>query len=188
MVYTISWAGRGAAALLVAATFALTTPRANAADLTITMQRATPEGPGPVVGTITISASGSGASFKLNLRGLPPGSHGFHVHQNPSCDPTMLNGVRIPAGAAGGHWDPNSSGKHAGPMGEGHLGDLPVLEVANDGTASQTLTAPRIKDIATLQGHALIIHLGGDNYSDDPVPLGGGGIRMACGVIPGKTE
>ncbi|MBV8452160.1 MAG: superoxide dismutase, partial [Deltaproteobacteria bacterium] len=26
-------------------------------------------------------------------------------------------------------------------------------------------------------------HAGGDNYSDTPLPLGGGGARLACGVI-----
>ena len=29
---------------------------------------------------------------------------------------------------------------------------------------------------------ALMLHAGGDNYSDQPAPLGGGGARMACGV------
>jgi Cu-Zn family superoxide dismutase len=43
--------------------------------------------------------------------------------------------------------------------------------------------APRIKDIQALKGHALMIHAGGDNYSDQPKPLGGGGARIACGVI-----
>lgn len=177
-----------AGALLFGGAFAFAAPRASAADLTVTMQKTTLQRPGEVVGRITISASDAGAVFKLDLRGLPPGSHGFHVYQNPSCDPVLMNGMRIPAGPAGGAWDPDNTFKHAGPMGEGYRGDLPVLEVANDGTASQTLAAPRIKDITALRGHTLIIHIGGDNYSDDPAPMGGGGGRMACGIIPGKTE
>jgi Cu-Zn family superoxide dismutase len=28
-----------------------------------------------------------------------------------------------------------------------------------------------------------MIHAGGDTYSDMPAPLGGGGARLACGVI-----
>ena len=36
---------------------------------------------------------------------------------------------------------------------------------------------------AQLKGKALIIHAGGDNYSDRPAPLGGGGARVACGLI-----
>ena len=66
---------------------------------------------------------------------------------------------------------------------QGHLGDLPVLDVAPDGTATQTLTAPRIKSIDVLKGRSLIIHIGGDNYSDSPSLLGGGGGRLACGLV-----
>jgi Cu-Zn family superoxide dismutase len=154
-----------------------------AADLTVTMHKATQEGTSDVLGTVTITASDTGAAFKLNLHGLPPGSHGFHVHENANCSPTLLNGVRIPAGAAGDHYDPENTGKHQGPMGEGHLGDLPVLVVEANGTATQTLTAPRIKDIDKLKGHALIIHINGDNYSDSPAILGGGGGRFACGLV-----
>ncbi len=154
-----------------------------AAELTVTMHKATQDGTGETVGTIAITDSNAGATFKLALHGLPPGPHGFHVHENNNCGPTLLNGVRIPAGAAGGHLDPAHAGKHEGPMGEGHLGDLPVLDVDANGIATQSLTAPRIKDVETLKGHALMIHIGGDNYQDTPSPLGGGGGRFACGVI-----
>jgi Cu-Zn family superoxide dismutase len=34
-----------------------------------------------------------------------------------------------------------------------------------------------------VKGKALMIHAGGDNYADQPKPLGGGGDRIACGVI-----
>jgi Cu-Zn family superoxide dismutase len=33
------------------------------------------------------------------------------------------------------------------------------------------------------RGNELVIHIGGDNYSDQPQPLGGGGARIACGAI-----
>ena len=45
------------------------------------------------------------------------------------------------------------------------------------------LIAPRIKSLDALKGHALMIHAGGDNYADQPAPLGGGGARLACGVL-----
>jgi Cu-Zn family superoxide dismutase len=154
-----------------------------AADLTVTMRKATQDGTSDALGTVTITADATtGASFKLNLHGLPPGPHGFQVHENANCGPTMMFGVRIPAGAAGDHFDPDNTGVHQGPMGEGHLGDLPVLVVAADGTANQTLVAPRIKNPDILKGHALIIHIGGDNYSDSPARGGGGGGRFACGL------
>jgi superoxide dismutase, Cu-Zn family len=172
----------GTALCLAILATAFTMP-ALAADLTVIMHKATQDGTGESLGTITIAGSDAGATFALHLHGLPPGPHGFHVHDNANCGPTLLNTVRIPAGAAGGHLDPDETGKHEGPMGAGHLGDLPVLEVAPDGTATQTLTALRIKDINVLKGHALIIHIGGDNYSDLPSLLGGGGGRFACGLI-----
>ena len=67
----------------------------------------------------------------------------------------------------------------AGPDGTGHLGDLPKLVVTADGKIS--VVAPHLK-LADVKSRALVIHEGGDNYSDTP-ELGGGGKRIACGVI-----
>lgn len=70
-----------------------------------------------------------------------------------------------------------------GPYADGHLGDLPALYVNMDGTSNNPVLAPRLKTLAQIKGHALMIHAGGDNHSDMPKPLGGGGERVACGVI-----
>jgi len=37
--------------------------------------------------------------------------------------------------------------------------------------------------IADLADRSIVIHAKGDNYSDTPSPLGGGGARVACGVV-----
>jgi len=37
--------------------------------------------------------------------------------------------------------------------------------------------------LAELKDRALMVHVGGDNHADHPAPLGGGGVRMMCGVI-----
>ena len=37
--------------------------------------------------------------------------------------------------------------------------------------------------LADVKGRSIMIHVGGDNYSDQPAPLGGGGARIACGVV-----
>jgi len=37
--------------------------------------------------------------------------------------------------------------------------------------------------VIDIKGRSLMIHAGGDNYSDMPVSLGGGGARVACGVV-----
>jgi len=88
----------------------------------------------------------------------------------------------VPAGAAGGHLDPQGTKRHGEPWGDGHLGDLPALYVAADGSASNPVLAPRLK-LADVKNRALMVHVGGDNHADHPAPLGGGGARMACGVI-----
>ena len=156
-----------------------------AESLKAPMALATATGPGDAVGTVTITEGPGGAKFALHLHGLPPGPHGFHVHGAPSCAPGEKDGKPVPAGAAGGHLDPDKTGMHMGPTGSGHLGDLPLITVDADGTAKAVLVAPRIKSLDALRGHALMIHAGGDNYSDQPAPLGGGGARLACGVIEG---
>lgn len=156
---------------------------ASAADMRAEMRLATPSGPGESIGTVTVSQGAQGVMFKTDLKGLPPGPHGFHLHENGTCEPSTANGQVVPAGAAGGHLDPAHSGHHEGPEHAGHLGDLPVLTADASGVAAETLAAPRITDLQAIKGHALMIHAGGDNYADAPLPLGGGGARFACGVL-----
>jgi len=134
-------------------------------------------------GSITLSDSPYGVVFTPDLWRLPEGRHGFHLHQNPSCAAAQKDGVPVPALAAGGHYDPQGSGHHGAPWGDGHLGDLPALYVGQEGHAATPVLAPRLK-LEELHGRSLVIHAGADNYADTPLPLGGGGARIACGVIP----
>lgn len=153
-----------------------------AANITVQMQMVDANGVGANVGQVTISESKYGLVFSPALKGLTPGMHGFHVHENPSCAAKEKDGKMVPALAAGGHFDPNGSGRHGTPWGDGHLGDLPGLVVDADGNANYPVLAPRLK-AADLAGRSLMVHMGGDNHADHPAPLGGGGARMACGVI-----
>lgn len=153
-----------------------------AADVTVTMNQVDVDGVGTAVGTVRIEETQYGLVFRPQLTGLPAGLHGFHVHENPSCAPADNKGTMTPAQAAGGHLDPKKAGQHGEPWGAGHLGDLPGLLVAVDGTATYPILAPRLK-LTDVHGHALMVHAGGDNHSDHPAPLGGGGARMVCGVI-----
>lgn len=153
-------------------------------DIVVDMKFATEQGPGESAGTVTITQTEFGAKFSPDIKGLEePGVRGFHVHAVGSCDATEADGKVTPAGAAGGHWDPEETGSHKGPWADGHKGDLPALYVDPEGSINYPVVAPRISDINELKGLALMIHVGGDNYSDDPLPLGGGGARNLCGVI-----
>ena len=128
------------------------------------------------LGSISIHETKYGLLFTPHLHKLKPGLHGFHIHQNPSCSSSGKD--------AGAHFDPKNTNKHLGPFNDsGHLGDLPVLYVNPDGTATVPVLAPRLKNIKDIEHRSLMIHDGGDNYSDIPEKLGGGGHRIGCGVI-----
>jgi superoxide dismutase, Cu-Zn family len=155
-----------------------------AAETTVTVSLADKPGPGAALGTIRILETPYGLAFYPALKGLPPGLHGFHVHENPACTSIEKDGVWTLAAAAGGHLDPQGTKRHGEPWGDGHLGDLPPLYVAADGSASNPVLAPRLK-LADVLNRSVMIHAGGDNHADHPAPLGGGGARVACGVIGG---
>ena len=152
------------------------------AQTSVSLSMVDANGIGANVGQVSITESKYGLVFTPALKDLPPGVHGFHLHQNPSCGAVEKNGKMVAALAAGGHYDPQDTKKHDTPWGDGHLGDLPALFVEADGTAKQPLLAPRLKT-SDLPGRSLMVHVGGDNHADHPAPLGGGGARMACGVI-----
>jgi Cu-Zn family superoxide dismutase len=56
------------------------------------------------------------------------------------------------------------------------------LKVAGDGTARQPVVVRGVK-LSELRNKSLVLHGGGDNHSDQPKPNGGGGDRIACGVV-----
>jgi superoxide dismutase, Cu-Zn family len=173
---------RSNAVMLAAATIVTGASAAYAASETITMNAIDANGVGKEIGTLVLSDTQTGLQITPQLIGLPPGDHGFHAHGNPNCGPDPgPNGQPAAGMAAGGHYDPANTGKHLGPYGEGHKGDMPVLTVDASGEATKAVVVPHLT-VADVKGRSIMIHAGGDNYSDQPVPLGGGGARIACGV------
>jgi len=171
-------------AVAIAGLFVSVAAQAADKSVTVPMTLVTADGAGAPVGKVVITQSAGGLVFTPDLKGLPAGDHGFHLHEKPSCDPGEKDGKKGAALAAGGHFDPAKTGKHEGPDGaDGHDGDLPKIVVGADGTDTTAVTAPKLKSLSVLKGHALMIHAGGDNYADEPAPLGGGGARIACGVV-----
>ncbi|WP_373894121.1 superoxide dismutase family protein [Virgibacillus natechei] len=137
---------------------------------------------GDVVATATLTEDESGVAISLEGADLPSGTHGFHIHENPSCE--QAGGFE----SAGGHFNPTDA-NHGFDDPEGpHAGDLPNIEVNEDGTVEEEVTA----DMVTLEkgqdnslyaggGTALMIHSGADDYISQP--SGDAGDRIACGVI-----
>ncbi|MGH7841112.1 MAG: superoxide dismutase [Cu-Zn] SodC [Candidatus Binataceae bacterium] len=160
----------------------LTTVAQAAPPVSATVNSITALGVGPAIGSVTFADSRWGLLVTPNLSSLPAGVHGFHIHEKPACGPAEHDGKMAAGFAAGGHLDPAATRHHLGPYGSGHAGDLPPLVVNADGKATTPVLAPRLL-LKEVQGHAIMVHAGGDNYADEPEPLGGGGPRIACGVI-----
>ena len=135
---------------------------------------------GRVVGTATLMPISGGVQVTARFTGLAPGQHGIHVHTTGACDPPDFM-------TAGGHFNP--TGKQHGlnnPQGA-HVGDLPNLEVAANGSAtfSGVLRGASLDrgDTSLLKagGTALVIHQDMDDEMTDPA--GNSGPRIACGLI-----
>lgn len=135
---------------------------------------------GKSIGTATLTEQKDGVKVALKVSGLSPGKHGFHFHEKGSCTPPDFK-------SAGGHFNPFH--KHHGmqnPKGK-HAGDLPNLEVKEDGTAEVAVVAAGTtlrKGSGSLLkegGTAIVIHAQPDDNMTDPA--GNAGDRVACGVV-----
>ena len=176
MAKLISSLGVAAAALLTITAGVMAQQK-----LPVDVNRISSSGVGDKIGTIEISESKSGVSLRVAVKGLPPGPRGFHVHEKGDCGPAMKDGQKQAGMAAGEQYDPEHNKAHKGPQGKGHKGDLPTL-ISKQGAVDQTVTSTRLK-LAEIRGRSLLIHEGGDNYSDQP-DNGGGKGRIACATIP----
>jgi Cu-Zn family superoxide dismutase len=116
--------------------------------------------------------------------GLPPGVHGFHIHEAPFCDPPTFE-------SAGGHFNPYGN-KHGLKDADGpHAGDLPNLTVLEDGKVEVTIRAPQVtlgrgknsllRSVLEPGGTSLVLHARADDEGTDL--RGSPGDRIACGTI-----
>lgn len=131
---------------------------------------------GKSVGTATLIAGPHGLLMTGNFDGLPPGEHGFHIHETGACTPDFA--------AAGDHLNP--FGHEHGYLVESgfHAGDMPNIVTDDDGAAIvQSFDTQLVGDVSNIlfdeDGSALVIHAGPDNYIDKD----SAGDRIACGVI-----
>ena len=164
---------------LTAAIVAGGTGAAYAASATVNITAIDANGVGKQIGTLHLSDTKAGLQITPLLAGLPAADHGFHVHVNPNCGlGNGPNGQPAAGMAAGDHYDPANTGKHRGPLGEGHKGDLPVLTVDESGKATKDVVAPHLT-VADVKGHSIMIHVGGDGIPD-PASATGWWRRSHC--------
>jgi Cu-Zn family superoxide dismutase len=132
---------------------------------------------GQLLGRLTITPTGAGTRVQGTLQGLPPGTHALHVHAVGQCTP--------PFTSAGPHFNPENVPHGLASAQGGHAGDLPNVEVGQDGRASVDVTGRGRLDGANglldADGAALVVHAAADDGVTDPA--GNAGARIACGVI-----
>ena len=133
----------------------------------------------------------------VTAEALDPGFYGFHLHEIGECEPDSAapddpedTGDFM---SAGGHLAGEEGADHPD-----HAGDLPVLLVNDDGTATMALRTDRFDESLLLDddGSAAMIHAEPDNYAqvpdryldddtpdDDTLGSGDAGDRLGCGII-----
>jgi len=141
-----------------------------------------------------------GTHVEIEVKGLPEGDHGIHIHETGVCDP----GGDEPFSSAGGHFNPTGA-HHGAPMvgnaeatpeaEQSHAGDLGNITIGSDGNGSLSydtnafsVEAGAMNSLRDDDGSAIVIHADPDDLKTDP--SGNSGARIACGVIfaPGQAE
>ncbi|MCZ8521562.1 MULTISPECIES: superoxide dismutase family protein [Paenibacillus] len=136
---------------------------------------------GTSIGKAKLSQAADGVRIQLDAAHLPPGVHGFHVHESGKCEAPDFK-------SAGAHFNPGGR-KHGTENPEGaHAGDMPNIEADANGMAKadfvmKGLTLEKGKPTSLLKdgGTSLVLHEKADDYKTDP--SGNSGARISCGVI-----
>ena len=143
---------------------------------------------GVLAGSAKLQAVQGGVEMTLEVAGMAPGTHGFHIHEKGECGPsTDASGKTVAFGAAGGHFDPYNTQTHGHPgqsPHEVHAGDTPnlVVNASGQGTLRYTNTSVTLTPGAnSIAGRSLEVHESQDDYKTNPA--GNSGPRIACGVI-----
>lgn len=133
-------------------------------------------------GTVTFEAMGGKVRVTAELKGLPPGLHGFHIHEYGDC--SAADGT-----SAGGHFNPAGTmhGAPDNPADRRHVGDLGNLQAREDGTAhyDREDAVISLEGPDSIVGKAVIVHARADDLTSQPT--GAAGPRLACGVIRNET-
>jgi len=136
---------------------------------------------GNKIGVATLKQEADGVNIAIDVAGLSKGTHGFHIHEKGVCELPDFE-------SAGDHFNPTDM-KHGFENPEGpHAGDLPNLEVGEDGKVQESF----VNEMVTLKkgepnsllrdgGTSLVIHADPDDNVSQP--SGNSGARIACGVI-----
>ena len=133
------------------------------------------------IGTATLTEAPKGVTIRLKAEGLESGTKAIHLHETGKCEKPDFT-------SAGEHFNPAKK-QHGFDNPKGfHAGDLPNIEIDDNGTVDVELHAPDVtlqhgkkNSLLDEDGSAIIIHEREDDYMTDPA--GNSGDRIACGAL-----
>ena len=134
---------------------------------------------GKSVGIATLQEDKDGVRIEVEVKGIPAGVHGIHIHAVGKCEAPKF-------ASAGGHFNPEKKRHGFKDVGGSHAGDLSNIYVTSVGGVYEAVTkAVTLKageaSLLDADGSAVVIHAAADDYATDPA--GNSGDRIACGVI-----
>ena len=113
----------------------------------------------------------------VDLTGVPPGVHGFHIHEKGDCGNNGAN--------AGGHFNPTGMVHGAPDAVSHHAGDFGNVTADANGEVHTRFTTHSISLTegfsSSAIGHAVVLHEKADDLISQP--SGNAGARIACGVV-----
>lgn len=131
-------------------------------------------------------ASDGSVTVTIDISGVAPGTHGFHVHSTGDCS-------AADATSAGPHFDVGGNPHGAPGTAPHHTGDFGNLTADANGriqtqfTTRSVTVAPGANSVV---GKAVILHANADDLTSQPA--GNAGARIACGVanlqVNGSTK
>jgi superoxide dismutase, Cu-Zn family len=133
-------------------------------------------GDGDIRGAVVFTEADGKVTLWVTLTGLPPGNHGFHIHEGGECVGDFSS--------AGGHFNPTAEPHGAPDAPRHHAGDFGNLVANEAGVVAATLEDETItleESTLSIVGRTVIVHADEDDQISQPA--GDAGARIACGVI-----
>ncbi|CAG8566493.1 10252_t:CDS:2 [Ambispora gerdemannii] len=137
-------------------------------------------------GTVVFTENGDKTKIDVDIVGLAPGAHGFHIHEFGDQTDGCVS--------AGAHFNPFKKNHGAPTATERHVGDLGNINVGDDQKVKTTLQDTQIKVTGqnSIVGRSIVVHALPDDLGLKPndaesLKTGNAGARILCGVI-GRTS